>query len=48
VHQQPATRTKNQLPGGIGLPALTPYDASIPLSGITGTKRDEVIGATPL
>ena len=34
-----------RLPGGIGLPALTPYDASILLSGITGTKRNEVIGA---
>ncbi len=25
------------LPGGIGLPALAPYDVSISLSGITGT-----------
>jgi hypothetical protein len=35
-----------RLPGGIGLPALAPYDVSIPLSGITGTKGVEVIGAT--
>jgi hypothetical protein len=35
-----------RLPGGIRLPALTPYDASISLSGITGSKRNEVIGAT--
>ena len=35
-----------RLPGGIGLPALAPYDVSIPLSGITGTKGIEVIGAT--
>jgi hypothetical protein len=35
-----------RLPGGIGLPALAPYDVSIPLSGITGTRGIEVIGAT--
>jgi hypothetical protein len=35
-----------RLPGGIGLPALTPYDVSIPLSGIIGTKGIEVIGAS--
>ena len=35
-----------RLPSGIGLPALAPYDISIPLSGITGTKGIEVIGAT--
>lgn len=34
------------LPGGIGLPALGPYDVSIPLSGITGTRGIEVIGAS--
>ena len=31
---------------GIGLPALAPYQVSIPLAGITGTKGVEVIGAT--
>jgi hypothetical protein len=35
-----------RLPGGIGLPALAPYDVTIPLSGITGTKGIEVIGAS--
>ena len=35
-----------RLPCGIGLPALAPYDVSIPLSGIMGTKGIEVIGAT--
>ncbi len=35
-----------RLPGGIGLPALAPYQVSIPLAGITGTKGIEVIGAT--
>jgi hypothetical protein len=35
-----------RLPGGIGLPALAPYDVSIPLSGIIGTKGIEVIGAS--
>jgi hypothetical protein len=35
-----------RLPGGIGLPALAPYDVSIPLSGITGTRGIEVIGAS--
>jgi hypothetical protein len=30
---------------GIGLPALTPYTASIPLDSITGTEGIEVIGA---
>jgi hypothetical protein len=34
------------LRGGIGLPALAPYTASIPLAAITGTKGIEVIGAT--
>lgn len=34
------------LPGGIGLPVVTPYTVSIPLSGIMGTKGVEVIGAT--
>ena len=31
---------------GVGLPALAPYQVSIPLAGITGTKGIEVIGAT--
>lgn len=31
---------------GIGLPAVAPYTASIPLDSITGTKGIEVIGAT--
>jgi hypothetical protein len=35
-----------RLPGGIGLPALAPYQVSIPLAGVTGTKGIEVIGAT--
>lgn len=35
-----------RLPGGIGLPALAPYQVSIPLAGITGTQGIEVIGAT--
>jgi hypothetical protein len=35
-----------RLPGGIGLPALTPYTVSTNLSGITGTEGIEVIGAT--
>lgn len=35
-----------RLPGGIGLPALAPYDVTIPLSGITGTRGIEVIGAS--
>jgi hypothetical protein len=35
-----------RLPGGIGLPALAPYDVTIPLNGITGTKGIEVIGAS--
>jgi hypothetical protein len=34
------------LPGGIGLPVVTPYTVSIPLSGIMGTRGVEVIGAT--
>jgi hypothetical protein len=33
-----------RLPGGIGLPALAPYDVYIPLSGITGTRGVDVIG----
>src|ERR1044072_6819136 len=36
-----------RLPGGIGLPALAPYQVSIPLAGITGTRGIEVIGASP-
>lgn len=35
-----------RLRGGIGLPVQTPYTASIPLVGITGTRGIEVIGAT--
>lgn len=35
-----------RLPGGIGLPALAPYDVTIPLSGIMGTRGIEVIGAS--
>jgi hypothetical protein len=35
-----------RLPGGIGLPALAPYQVAIPLAGITGTEGIEVIGAT--
>jgi hypothetical protein len=35
-----------RLPGGIGLPALAPYQVSIPLAGIIGTQGIEVIGAT--
>jgi hypothetical protein len=35
-----------RLPGGIGLPALAPYQVSIPLVGITGTLGIEVVGAT--
>jgi len=35
-----------RLPGGIGLPALAPYDVTIPLSGTMGTKGIEVIGAS--
>ena len=35
-----------RLRGGIGLPAVAPYTASIPLAGITGTEGIEVIGAT--
>lgn len=34
------------LPGGIGLPVVTPYTVSIPLSGIMGTRGVEVIGGT--
>lgn len=34
------------LRGGIGLPVVTPYVASISLDGITGTEGVEVIGAT--
>ena len=34
------------LRGGIGLPRMTPYTASIPLAGITGTRGVEAIGAT--
>lgn len=35
-----------RLPGGIGLPALAPFDVSIPLSGTMGTRGIEVIGAS--
>jgi hypothetical protein len=35
-----------RLRGGIGLPAVAPYTASIPLAGITGTEGIEVIVAT--
>ena len=35
-----------RLRGGIGLPALAPYQVTIPLAGITGTKGIEVIGAS--
>jgi hypothetical protein len=34
------------LRGGILLPAEVPYEVSLPLSGITGTRGVEVIGAT--
>ncbi len=34
------------LPGAIGLPALAPYQVSLPLAGIVGTKGIEVIGAS--
>ncbi len=34
------------LDGGIGLPAQAPYEVSIPLAGIMGTRGIEVIGAT--
>jgi hypothetical protein len=34
------------LPGGIGLPALAPYEVSLPLAGFLGTQGIEVIGAT--
>jgi hypothetical protein len=35
-----------RLHGGILLPAEVPYEVSLPLSGITGTRGVEVIGAT--
>lgn len=35
-----------RLPGGIGLPAIAPYQVSLPLAGITGTKGIEVVGAS--
>jgi hypothetical protein len=35
-----------RLPGGVGLPALAPYQVSLPLAGIMGTRGIEVIGAT--
>jgi hypothetical protein len=35
-----------RLRGGILLPAEVPYEVSLPLSGITGTRGVEVIGAT--
>jgi hypothetical protein len=35
-----------KLHGGIGLPVMTPYTASIHLDGITGTEGVEVLGAT--
>jgi len=34
------------LPGGIGLPVITPYRVSLPLAGLLGTKGIEVIGAS--
>jgi hypothetical protein len=34
------------LPGGIGLPALAPYEVSLPLAGFLGTQGIEVIGAS--
>jgi hypothetical protein len=34
-----------RLPSGIGLPALAPYEISLPLAGIMGTEGVEVIGA---
>jgi hypothetical protein len=34
------------LPGGIGLPALAPYEVSLPLAGFLGTEGIEVIGAS--
>ena len=34
------------LPGGIGLPALAPYEVSLPLAGFLGTRGIEVIGAS--
>jgi hypothetical protein len=35
-----------RLPGGIGLPALAPYTATLRLEGSIGTKGVEVVGAT--
>ena len=35
-----------RLRGGIGLPALAPYTVSLNLTGVTGTRGIEVIGAT--
>lgn len=46
--QQPeywAIEVIGQLPGGIGLPVVTPYTVSLPLTGIIGTKGIEVVGA---
>jgi hypothetical protein len=34
------------IPGGIGLPALAPYEVSLPLAGFLGTQGIEVIGAS--
>ena len=34
------------LPGGIGLPALAPYEVTLPLAGFLGTQGIEVIGAS--
>ena len=34
------------LPGGIGLPALAPYEVSLALTGFLGTQGVEVIGAS--
>jgi hypothetical protein len=34
------------LPGGIGLPVVTPYSVSLPLAGTLGTRGIEVIGAS--
>jgi hypothetical protein len=46
--QQPeywAIEVIGRLPGGIGLPVFTPYTVSLPLTGITGTKGIEIVGA---
>ncbi len=35
-----------RIPGGVGLPALAPYEATLRLTGIIGTRGIEVIGAS--